>query len=98
MEVNLDFPGTTRIGAYDWHSSKSSFDVSTFMLYSRQFVILKDGFAIIISIPHHEASESAEEVLAMFSALQRSHVENLAVKTTFCAANICRTLKTAQTY
>jgi len=70
FDVNLDLTGTTRIGAYDWYSYESSIiDRSGIRSYLRHFIIIKDGFAIVINIGHNEVSESVEEILAMFSPL-----------------------------
>ena len=69
IEVNLDFPGTTRIGAYDWYSIEAFVDMHGTSFYTRYFTIVKDGFAITINIGHNEVSESVEEILAMFSPL-----------------------------
>ena len=67
MDVNLDFPGTTRIGDYDWYSYESILEVHGTNIYGRYFVSVQGGFARIIAIIYHDGSESLENILAMFS-------------------------------
>ena len=69
MTVHFDFPGTTRIGAYDWYSYGSSMDMFGTMLYGRYFVNVQGGFVRVISIIYHEGTPSVEEILEHFEAL-----------------------------
>ena len=69
-EVNL-FPGTTRIGNYDWTSFETSMEIAFGPnIYFRQFVSIHEGFARTITILYDEGSESPEEILAMFSGIR----------------------------
>jgi hypothetical protein len=67
MQVNLDFPGVTRIGNYDWLSYGSVMEVMGVEISARYFVNVKDGFARIIMMVYSEASETPEEILQMFN-------------------------------
>ena len=67
MEVNFDFPGTTRIGNYDWHSYGSVMDMLGTEIFGRYFVNLQDGIARIIMFVYHEGSETVEDMLRMFN-------------------------------
>ena len=67
MEVNLDFPGTTRIGNYYWYSFQTPMEVLGENVYVRHFVTVQNGFARTIIIIYSEETESLEEILAMFS-------------------------------
>jgi len=70
FDVNMDFPGTTRIGAYDWLSYEfSRVTGSGTRYFIRSFIIIKDDFGITVNIRHNESSESLEEILAMFNPL-----------------------------
>jgi len=69
MEVNFDFPGTTRIGAYDWYSYQSIMDIGI-NIYGRYFVNVEGGFARVISIIYSEGQEDlVDELLGRFSSL-----------------------------
>ena len=65
------FPGTTRIGAYDWHSLGTALDIPEMgmTLYGRQFINVLDGFVRTIVITYSEFGESLETVLGMFAGL-----------------------------
>jgi len=69
IDVNLDFPGTTRIGGYDWYSYGTAMDIMGITAYGRQFINVQDGFARIIIITYFDASESPEEILSLFIGL-----------------------------
>jgi len=68
MEITLDFPLTT-IGAYEWHSYGSAFEVFDLTIYGRYFVNIQGGFVRAIAISYHEFSESLETLLALFSGI-----------------------------
>jgi len=69
-EVTMFSSAITRIGAYDWYSYESTIvDILGISSYMNHFHILKDDFAITISIGYDAESESLEEILAMFSPL-----------------------------
>lgn len=69
MDVNLDFPGTTRIGGVDWYSYGSEMDVFGTPVFGRYFVSIENGFARIISIIYSDFSMYVDDVLALFSDL-----------------------------
>jgi len=80
MEVNFDFPGTTKIGAYDWYSYGSSLELLNVGINGRYFVSIEDGFARVITIVYasiihsagqlmFEETHTAEEILEWFSSL-----------------------------
>ena len=65
--VDTDFPNT-RLGTYTWYVYGSAAEVIPgFSIYGRYFVDIRDGFALTIQIVYSEASESVEEIIAMFS-------------------------------
>ena len=63
------FPGTTRIGSYDWHSLRTEIDMGFVIGYSRQFVNVLDGFARMIIVTYFDTSEQADDIMAMFIGL-----------------------------
>ena len=65
MEVNFDFPGTTRIGNYEWYSFESVMDVGI-EVFGRYLINVQDGFARTISITYSEMSEPLDDILALF--------------------------------
>jgi hypothetical protein len=69
MDVNLDFPGTTRIGHYEWQVFGSVMDAFGVNIYGRYFVNVHEGFARTIAIIYSELSNSAEEMLSLFFGL-----------------------------
>ena len=68
MEVDFDFPGTTRMGNYDWYSFESMMHVGM-PVYGRYFVSIQGGFARTISITYSEMSEPLDNLLALFRDL-----------------------------
>jgi len=69
MDVHFNFPGTTRIGNYDWYSYGSEMDMFGTSVFGRYFVNIEDGIVRIISIIYSDFSMYVDDVLAMFSAL-----------------------------
>ncbi|MCL2401922.1 MAG: hypothetical protein FWC90_04695 [Oscillospiraceae bacterium] len=70
ISVNLDFPGTVRIGDYDWYSFGTVMEMPLGMVaYGRQFINVQDGFGRIIGITGNDPEASVNEVLAMIISL-----------------------------
>ncbi|MCL2408843.1 MAG: hypothetical protein FWC96_04420 [Oscillospiraceae bacterium] len=71
MGVNLDFPGTVRIGAYDWYSFGTAMYLPMGVVaYGRQFINVQDGFVRTIGITGADPEAPVNEVLAMFIGLE----------------------------
>ncbi|MCL2563642.1 MAG: hypothetical protein FWE08_06365 [Oscillospiraceae bacterium] len=68
MEI-INFPGTTKIGAYAWYSYGMVMEFMGVEIFSRYFITIQDGFSRTITITYVEGSETVEEILEMFSAL-----------------------------
>jgi len=70
FEANLDFSGTTRIGAYNWYVGGATItDSSGVQYFIRYFVTIRNEFGVAITIGYDAESETLEEILAMFSPL-----------------------------
>jgi len=62
---------TIRIGAYDWHAfdTRLAMDAASAVTYGRQLLSIHEGFVRLIVITYYEHSESADEILQLFTAL-----------------------------
>ena len=60
--------GTTRIGAYDWHSYNTEIDMLNTTMYGCQFVIIENGFIRNITITAGR-NESIDSVLQWFTEI-----------------------------
>jgi len=67
--VNLDFPGTTRIGAHDWYTYGTRLDFGHIVTYGRQFIAIQDGYIKHIIITYAETTETPEDILRMFRSI-----------------------------
>ena len=66
-ELNLDFPGTTTLGGYEFYAYGTEMTHFGVVAYGRQFINIQDGFVRLIIITYFEGSETVEEILEMFS-------------------------------
>ena len=69
VDVHFDYPGTTRIGNYDWHSFGTSVNIMGIDILGRQFINIHDGFAREIIISYNDMTEPIDEILHMFFGL-----------------------------
>ena len=67
--VYLDFPGTTRIGAYDWYSYGTMLDFGTITTHGRQFIVIQGGYIKHIVITYAPTTETPEDILQMFRSI-----------------------------
>jgi hypothetical protein len=69
MDVDLDFPETTRIGYFDWYSFRSVMDVFGMNIYGHYFINIHEGFARTIMINYADFTNTPEEILGLFFGL-----------------------------
>jgi len=64
-----EYPGTTRIGAYDWHSFGTELDMMGTTVFGRQFFNIHQGYVRIIVVTYMSDSEPLEEIMSLFIGL-----------------------------